>query len=71
MYLGWYDDSVKKTPAEKIKEAAAAYTARFQTRPNVVLLNAVDRVEIEDMVVRTESYIRPNNFWIGWEDIRG
>jgi len=66
-YLGWFDDNAKKAPADKIAEAIAAYQARFQAAPNIVLVNAADAVELEHICVRVESYIRRNNFWIGWE----
>lgn len=69
MYLFWYDDSAKKATTLKIEEAIAAYTNRFKTRPNVVLVNEADRTEIKGMLVRSEGYIRRNNFWVGWEDM--
>ena len=68
MYLGWFDDNPKKTPAEKISEARAAYVARFGTAPNIILVNEADWVEVAGVVIRTEGYIRRNNFWVGWED---
>ena len=68
MYLGWFDDNPKKAPALKIEEAIHAYVDRFKTRPNVVLVNEADRAEIKGVLVRSEGYIRRNNFWVGWED---
>jgi hypothetical protein len=68
MYLLWYDDTAKKATRVKIEEAINAYTDRFKTRPNVVLVNEDDRAEIQGVLVRTEGYIRRNNFWVGWED---
>lgn len=68
MYYGWFDDNPKKTTALKIEEAIAAYVHRFKVRPNVVLVNEGDRADVKGVVVRVESYIRRNNFWVGWED---
>ncbi|HEX9441887.1 MAG TPA: hypothetical protein VGJ87_03535 [Roseiflexaceae bacterium] len=68
MYLLWYDDTAKKATRVKIEEAINAYTDRFKTRPNVVLVNEDDRAEIQGVLVRSEGYIRRNNFWVGWED---
>jgi hypothetical protein len=68
MYLLWYDDSAKKATRIKIEEAISAYTDRFKSRPNVVLVNEEDRAEIKGVLVRSEGYIRRNNFWVGWED---
>lgn len=70
MYLGWFDDNGKKTAHEKIGEAIAAYRERFRTEPNIVLVNEIDRtVEIKGVKVRSEGYIRRNNFWVGFEDV--
>lgn len=66
MYLGWFDDS-KKTPAEKIGDAIAAYQSRYSIAPNVVLVNEADRVEHPSISIRVETYIRRNNFWVGYE----
>ena len=68
MYLGWFDDNAKKATQDKVTEAIAAYQNRFGTRPNVVLVNAGDVVERDDVTIRVEGYIRRNNFWIGWEE---
>jgi hypothetical protein len=68
MYLWWFDDNPKKAASIKIAEAVAAYIERAHTRPNIVLVNADDRVEVNGVAVRTESYIRRHNFWVGWED---
>lgn len=69
MYLYWYDDNAKKATTLKIEEAIAAYMARFKSRPNVVLVNEADRADIKGVQIRSEGYIRRNNFWVGWEDI--
>ena len=68
MYLLWYDDNTKKAAKAKIEEAIDAYTDRFKAKPNVVLVNEADRAEINGVLVRSEGYIRRNNFWVGWED---
>lgn len=64
-YLVWYDESAKKSAAEKIQEAIAAYAARFATAPNLVLVNSVDQVEVGGVLVRSERTVQPNNFWVG------
>lgn len=68
MYLGWYDDTPKKTAQMKIEEAVAAYVSRFHSRPNVVLVNEQDRADVNGVAVRSETYMVRNNFWVGWED---
>ena len=66
MYLMWFDDTKKPTPA-KIAEAIAAYRERFGRPPTVVLTSEADRVDVEGIEVRSETFIRPNNFWVGAE----
>lgn len=68
MYLWWFDDNPKKAAELKIEEAIAAYVERSRTRPNVVLVNEQERVLFKGIEVRSESYIRRGNFWVGWED---
>ncbi len=65
MYLGWFDDNPKKPIEIKIKEGIAAYTERFKVRPTVVLMHKPDLIEYPGIEVKTETYIRKNNFWIG------
>jgi hypothetical protein len=68
MYLLWYDDNTKKAAKVKIEEAIDAYKDRFKSKPNVVLVNEADRTEINGVLIRSEGFIRRNNFWVGWED---
>lgn len=68
MYMMWFDDSAKKAATLKIEEAIAAYVRHFKAAPNVVLVNERDQVEVDGILVRAESYVRRDNFWVGWED---
>lgn len=68
MYLGWFDDTPKKSTPDKIADAIAAYVDRFQTAPNVVIVNEVDLVDVDGVTVRSEHYMVRNNFWVGWEE---
>lgn len=71
MYLGWFDDNGKKPTTEKIREAMAAYRARFHADPNVVLVSRDEEApaEVDGVLVRAEGYIRRNNFWAGFEGV--
>ena len=68
MYMMWFDGNNKKPVARKIEEAVAAYVRHFKTRPNVVLVNEADRIDLPDIRVRVAGYVQRNNFWVGWED---
>ncbi|HWQ15768.1 MAG TPA: hypothetical protein VNL77_23405 [Roseiflexaceae bacterium] len=68
LYMMWFDDSAKKSAAVKIEEAVSAYVKHFNARPNVVLVNESDRVEVAGVRVRSESYVRRDNFWVGYEE---
>lgn len=69
MFLGWYDDTPKKSVAEKIEEAVERFVAKFGEKPNVCLVNADNVVTIDGIEVRSAPYIRPNHFWVGHEEI--
>jgi hypothetical protein len=68
LYFVWYDDSPKKPIADKIQEAIAAYVARFEARPALVLVNLADYTEMTEVMVRSERTVQPNTFWVGRED---
>ena len=68
VFLVWYDDSSTTPVADKIQAAIAAYVVRFQTRPSLVLVNAVDHIEQADVLVRSERTVQPNSFWVGLDD---
>ncbi len=65
MFLMWEDHS-KKPTAQKIAEARAAYVARFKATPNIVLTHPTEQVDAPG--VQSRAYVRPGNYWIGWEE---
>jgi hypothetical protein len=67
-YLVWFDDDRKKTTEIKIEEAMDAYERRFHRHPNVILISEQDRIETESVRLRSLSYIRPSNFYVGFEE---
>ncbi len=69
MYLGWLDDSPRRTPAQKLDAAVAAYTERFKVQPNIILVNPEEPLPAAyPITIRRETYIRRANFWLGWEE---
>jgi hypothetical protein len=75
-YLMWFDDNPKIPIMIKIEEAVQAYTRRFKTTPNVVLVSETDNTSLTDPAeiadqtgvrVRSVSFVRRNNFWVGLE----
>jgi len=67
-FFVWYDDSPKKPTADKMQEAIAAYVERFKMRPSLVLVNAIDHVQMTEVTVRAERTVQPNSFWVGRDD---
>lgn len=68
-YLVWYDENTKKSAAEKIQEAIAAYVARFTLAPTLVLVNTTDQqTAVAGVLIRSERTVQPNNFWVGMLD---
>ncbi|HUP28165.1 MAG TPA: hypothetical protein VM409_06990 [Chloroflexia bacterium] len=65
MFLGWFDDTRKKSAREKIEEAVERYVARFGENPNICLVNVDDMTAIDGMEVKVADYVRPNHFWVG------
>ncbi len=65
MFLGWFDDTPKKSVAQKLEEAVERYKAKFSETPNVCLVNAVDATHYKGLDVRVVEYVRPNHFWLG------
>lgn len=68
LYFVWYDDTPKKLASDKLQEAIAAYTARFNSLPNLVLAHANDQVGAASVTVRYERTVQPNTFWLGFEE---
>lgn len=68
LFFVWFDDSPKKLASEKLQDAIAAYTVRFNTSPNLVLVNAADQLGMINVTVRYERTVQPNTFWLGFED---
>jgi hypothetical protein len=67
-YFVWYDENAQKSATEKIQEAMAAYVGKFAIAPNLVLVNSIDLAEIGGMMVRSESNIQRNNFWLARDE---
>jgi hypothetical protein len=65
MFLGWFDDTRKKDPGEKIAEAVERYRAKYGEQPTLCLVNEADMTTLAGLEVKTASYIRPNHFWVG------
>jgi hypothetical protein len=68
LYFVWYDDNAKKPLSDKLEEAIAAYIARFNIQPSVLLVNVADLLETTKLQVRVERTVQPNSFWLGYED---
>jgi len=65
MFLGWFDDTRKKDPHEKIEEAVERYVAKFGLNPDICLLNAADITQYDGIEIKVVDYVRPNHFWVG------
>ena len=65
MFMGWFDDTKKKDPKEKLEEAIQYYIAKFGTRPTLCLVNAEDATTYDGIEVKVVEYVRPNHFWVG------
>jgi hypothetical protein len=68
LYLVWYDADAQRPVGEKIREASAAYTRRFNVAPNLVLVNLADSTASAAIEVRAERTVQPHHFWVGRSD---
>lgn len=66
----WYDDHPKRTLAEKIADARAAYAGRFG-RPATLALVSPDDLSGQTLNgVRPAPNVRRNTVWAGLEEAR-
>jgi hypothetical protein len=67
MFLHWYEDSPKKSIAQRLAEACAAYQTRFAQKPNLILVSEQDAAALfPGCEVRAERRISPNNYQVGF-----
>lgn len=69
MFLMYFDDNAKRTPAQKIADGAQAYQKRYGHPCAVVLVNEADRPNerIPGLTVLVAGNVRRSNFWFGLE----
>jgi hypothetical protein len=68
MFLGWFDDTPKKSVEKKLEEAIERYLEKFGTEPDICLVSSKDATEFPGLEVRVTEYVRPNHFWVGRGD---
>ncbi len=68
MFLGWFDDTPKKSVMQKLEEAVERYVDKFGEAPNLCLVNATNATTYDGLEVRVADYVRPNHFWVGRGD---
>ncbi len=68
MFLGWFDDTPKKSVMQKLTEAVERYEEKFGEAPNLCLVNANNITEYSGLEMRVADYVRPNHFWVGRGD---
>jgi hypothetical protein len=68
MFLGWFDDTPKKSVESKIEEAIERYIAKFGEAPNICLVNSADTAPFKKLEIRAVTYVRPNHFWVGRDE---
>ncbi|HKP52176.1 MAG TPA: hypothetical protein VJ183_05945 [Chloroflexia bacterium] len=68
MFLGWFDDTPKKSVSQKLAEAIERYEEKFGVSPSLCLVNANNVTTYDGLEVRVADYVRPNHFWVGRGD---
>lgn len=65
IYLGWYDDSLKKSVIVKIDEAIERYEAKYGVSPNTCLVSPLEMAEHPRIKVAPASWLRPGYYYVG------
>lgn len=65
LFLVWYDANTQRPAVERMQDALAAYTRRFSTVPNLVLVSIDESVELVGVEVRSVRTVQPHQFWVG------
>ena len=67
----WFDNNPNIDLAEKVKQAAARYTARLKQQPTVCYICKSECADtpgtVGKIVIKTARYVRPNYLLIGVE----
>lgn len=69
-FFCWFNDDKRMSLAQKISQAIAAYTERYDIRPNIVLTCPADAAQLsrlEGAVIQGRQHIRPGYYWIAWD----
>lgn len=68
LFLAYFDDTPKRTTADKLRAATAAYANRFGVPPTLILVSEADKdAAYPGAEVRVERRVGVNNFQIGRE----
>ena len=68
-FLQCYEDSPKKTTAQRLDEACAAYAVRFGQEPNLILVSEQDAGATRPgCEVKAERRIGANNYHVGRQE---
>jgi len=68
----WFDKNPNTSLAEKIQAAADYYKAKYGRAPNLCFVHPSLKDGIStvgEIEVRTLATIRPNNLWLGVDDV--
>jgi len=63
--LLWFDPDKRRTPQEKLDQAAARYTERFGRQPDTCHVNPAELFEHPTLRVIPDPAVLPRHFWVG------
>jgi len=63
--LLWFDPDKRRTPQEKLDQAAARYIERFGHRPNTCHVNPAELFDHPALRVIPDPAVLPHHFWVG------
>lgn len=66
LFLVWFDDTPKRSTAQKLEAAVSAYAVRFGTAPTLILVSEADAgATWPGAEVRVERRVGKDNFQLG------
>ena len=70
MQLGllWYDGDKRRSPQDKLDQAAARYAERFGRQPDTCHVNPAELFQHPSLRVLPDPAVLPSHFWIGEDE---
>ena len=66
--LLWYDADAKRSPRQKIDDAARRFEERFKRAPNCCHVSAQEQADHPRLQIVADKHLRPHHYWVGIDE---